>query len=166
MNTNDTPKNKKRFAAVDILIAILLLLCIAGIGVRIFIGEGNLFHKGDAGEYVVSYLIFGEADDYSSLFSEGCEFYLENGTLLGTLTGNAAFTPALLSSENSRGEYVATYATDGTVDIRGTMIVKGSMTESGFVLNSKTYISPNMTLTVSSSDITVDMLITDIAKAQ
>ncbi|MBQ4067083.1 MAG: hypothetical protein IJD22_05515 [Clostridia bacterium] len=166
MNTKEAPKNKKRIAAVDILIVILLLLCIAGIGVRIFIGEGNLFHKGDTGEYIVSYLISGEQDDYSSLFSEGCEFYLEDGSYFGTLTGNAAFTPALLSSENSRGEYVTVYATDGTVDIRGTMTVNGSMTESGFVLNSKTYISPNMTLTVSSSDITVKMLITDIAKAQ
>ena len=166
MNTKEALTNKKRIAAVDILIAILLLLCVVGVGVRILIGETSLFHKGDTGEYIVSYLISGEQDDYSSLFSDGCEFYMEDGALLGTLTGNATFTPALLSSENSRGEYVTVYATDGTVDIRGTMTVKGSMTESGFVLNSKTHLSPNMKLTVTSSDITVEMLITDIAKAQ
>ncbi|MBQ2730073.1 MAG: hypothetical protein IJF69_04800 [Clostridia bacterium] len=166
MNKKDEIKTKKKIAAIDVLIVLLLLFCIAGIGVRIAVGDSGMFAKENRGEYVVSYVIEGEEDQYSSFFSEGSAFYLENGEMFGTLTGNATFTPAAVRSENSRGEYVHGYASDGTVDIKGTAIVKGTMTETGFLLNSNTYIAPNMTLTVSSSDITVKLLITDITKAQ
>ena len=166
MNTGETQKNKKRIAAFDIMIAVLLLLCIAGIVLRMVMGETSLFSKDAKGDYVVSYVIHQVQDEYSDFFSKGCEFYLENGDALGTLTDKPAFTPAEIHSENSRGEYVLAYATDGQSDLKGTMLVKGTMTQSGFMLNSDTYIAPNMTLTVSSPDITVEMIITDIAPAQ
>ena len=166
MNTKEVQKNKKRISAVDVMIVILLLLCASGIIVRVIIGENSLFSKESKGDYIVSYVIPGYQDEYSDYFSQGCEFYLEDGELLGSLTGNATFTPAEIHTENSAGEYVSGYASDGTVDVKGSVLVKGTMTDSGFVLSSGTYIAPNMTLTAFSSDITVRMLITDIAKAQ
>ena len=165
MNNKDyIDQSKKRIAAVDVLIVLLLILCLAGIAVRIAIGENGLFSKDEKGSYIVSYVIEGEKDEYSSCFSEGCEFYLENGDRFGTLSGNATFTPAKIIGENSRGEAVISYASDGTVDITGALLVSGTMTESGFLLNSNTYIAPNMTVTVQSSDISSEITITDIAK--
>ena len=166
MNNKDEIKTKKKIAAVDILIVMLVLLCIAGIVIRIAVGESSLFSKDNRGEYTVSYVITGEQDENSAFFAEGKQFFLESGEAFGTLTGSPAFTPAVISSENSRGEYVQSYSSDGTVDIRGTATVIGTMTDTGFLLNSNTYIAPNMSITVSSSDITVKLLITDITKAQ
>ncbi len=166
MNKKDEIKNKKKFAAIDLLIIILLVVCLAGIVIRIAVGENLFFQKDSKGEYTVSYVVYEEADEYSNLFSSGKEFYLENGEYFGKLSGNATFTPAEIHSQNSRGEYVHGYADDGTVDIKGSFTVEGTMTETGFLLNANTYIAPNMTITVSSSDITVELLITDIAKAQ
>lgn len=165
MNTKDEIK-KRKVAAVDIFIAVLLLMCIIAVGIRIFMGE-RAFFTGDAkGEYTVSYTVTGTADEYSNYFSDGTALCLESGEPFGTLSGNATFTPAEIYTENSRGESVHGYATDGSVDIKGTVTVSGTMTDSGFLLNSTTYIAPNMTLTVASADITVTLLITDITKAQ
>ncbi|MBQ3526969.1 MAG: hypothetical protein IJA52_00225 [Clostridia bacterium] len=164
-NKANTNQPQKRIAAVDILIILLLVLCLAGVAVRIAIGENGLFSREEKGSYAVSYIIEGEKDEYSSCFSEGCEFFLESGDRFGTLSGNATFTPAKILSENSRGEAVISYATDGTVDITGTFIVDGTMTESGFLLNSNTYIAPNMTVTVQSTDIIARITVTDITKA-
>lgn len=165
MNTKDEIK-KRKVAAVDIFIAVLLLMCIIAVVIRIFMGERAFFTGDTKGEYTVSYTVTGAADEYSSFFSEGKKFCLESGEDFGILAGNATFTPAEIYTENSRGESVHGYASDGSVDIKGTVTVSGTMTDSGFLLNSSTYIAPNMTLTVSSADITVDILITDITKAQ
>ena len=165
MNTKDEIKSKKKIAAVDILIIILILLRLGGIVLRIMAGEGGVFAGDGKGEYTVSFTVNGQPDEYSSYFSEGTEFAFEGGEPFGAVAGNATFTPAELHSENSRGEYVHGYASDGTVDIKGTMTVKGTMTDSGFLINSNTYIAPNMTVTVSSPDITVTLTVTDITKA-
>ena len=164
-NKENINQQKKKIAAVDVLIILLLMLCLAGVAVRIAVGENGLFSKDEKGSYMVSYVIEGENDEYSSYFSEGAEFYLENGDRFGTLSGNATFTPARIIGENSRGEAVISYASDGTVDISGTFLVRGTMTQSGFLLNSNTYIAPNMTVTVGSSDITATITVTDIVKA-
>ena len=160
---NNQPK--KKIAAIDVLIVLLLMLCVAGVAVRIAVGENGLFSGEEKGSYVVSYVIEGEKDEYSNYFSEGAEFFLENGDRFGSLSGNATFTPAKILGENSRGEAVISYAADGTVDITGTFLVKGTLSESGFLLNSNTYIAPNMTVTVVSSDITATITVTDITKA-
>ena len=166
MNTKAVPKEKKMIAAVDIAILMLLLLCAAGIIFRVALGDNSLFSKETKGEYIVSYSVLGIPDEYSDYFTEGKEFYLEDGELLGTLRGTAAFTYAEIHGENSAGEYVSGYTSEDIFDVKGTATVKGTMTESGFVLSSGTYIAPNMTLTLQSSDITVEVLITDIVKAQ
>ena len=165
MNKKEEIKSKRKIAAVDIMIGLLLLLCIAGIVIRIVIGDSGLF-SGGKGDYIVSYVVRGEDEEYSPYFTEGKEFFLESGESLGTLVADAELPPAEIYEENANGELKLYYATDGTVDFKGTLLCKGTMTDSGFLLNSNTYIAPNMTITVASSDITVELLITDITKAQ
>ncbi len=165
MNKKEEIKNKKKIAAVDVMIAVLIVLCIAGLIIRIAVGDSGLF-SGGKGEYIVSYVVRGEDDEYSPYFSEGREFFLESGESFGTLIADAELPPAEVYEETPTGELKLYYATDGMVDFKGTVLVKGTMTDSGFLLNSNTYIAPNMTITVASSDITVELLITDITKAQ
>jgi len=80
-NKENIKRSKVKIAAVDVLIVLLLILCLAGVCVRIAVGENGLFSGEEKGSYIVSYVIEGEKDEYSSYFSEGCEFYLENGPL-------------------------------------------------------------------------------------
>lgn len=165
MNKKEDIKSKRRIAAVDIMIVLLLILCIGGIIIRIAIGDSGLF-SGSKGDYIVSYVVRAEDDEYSPYFTEGQEFFLESGEILGTLTADAELPPAEIYEENADGELKLYYATDGTVDFKGTLLVRGIMTDSGFLLNSNTYIAPNMTITVANADIQVELLITDITKAQ
>ena len=82
------------------------------------------------------------------------------------LSKDAVFTPARLYGENSDGVYVASYATDGRVDVKGTAVCRGKMTDNGFMLGGKVYAAANSQFTVSSGDIKVTITVTDIAKAQ
>ena len=161
-----TAKGANHFAAIDALIIILLMLCVAGIIVRTAMGSGGLFATQDRGSYLVSYMVTGIRGEYSDCFSEGKEFYFENGEAFGTLTDGAVFTPARLYGEDADGKYVPSYAADGRVDVRGTALCEGKMTDEGFMLGGSIYTAANSRFTVSSGDITVDIVITDIAKAQ
>lgn len=161
-----TAKGAKRFAAIDALVILLLLLCVAGIAVRMAIGPGGLLSSHDKGDYIVSYIVTGIRGEYSDCFSEGKEFFFEDGEHFGTLTAGAVFTPARLYGEDADGKYVPSYASDGRVDVRGTALCEGKMTDEGFLLGGSIYAAANSQFTVSSADITVDIVITDIAKAQ
>ena len=166
MNNKDISQKKKRIAAVDVLIILLLVICVAGIGLRIAVGENGLFYADTKGEYIVSYVIYGESDEYSGLFADGVEFFFESGERLGSLMGTPSLTPTKIVTKTSSGNYTVSYANDGTVDFKGTVRVRGTMTDSGLLVNSSTYIAPNMTVSVASSDISADMHITDIKAAQ
>ncbi len=157
---------KKKIAAADAFIVILLLLSIAAMGVRIAIGSGGLLSTSEHGEFLVSYVVSGIKSEYSDAFSGGREFYLEDGEKFGVLCDGAAFTPAKMYTENADGICRTVYATDGTVDIKGVATVRGTMTDSGFLLGGSKYIAANMPLTVSSPDITVTITVTDITTAQ
>lgn len=159
-------ENKKRIAAADAFIIILLLLSIAAVGVRITFGSRGLLSANERGEFLVSYVVSGIKSEYSDAFSAGREFYLENGEKFGVLRDGAVFTPAKTYTENYDGICRAVYASDGTVDVKGTATVSGTMTDSGFLLGGSRYIAANLPLTISSSDITVTITVTDITTVQ
>ncbi len=157
-------RKRPRPAALDILIIILIVLCFVGIGIRTAVGENGLFSGESTGTYTVSFTVAGKSGEHKAYFKDGTAFYLESGESLGKVFGGTSSLPSAIYSENSKGEFVSTLADDGTVDITGTLSVQGTMTKSGLLLNSGSYISPNMTLTVSSADITVEMLITGVTQ--
>lgn len=160
-------KNTKKlrgYSAADVFLWLLLLLCIAGIGMRIAVGDRSMFTKGTPGEYLVSYVATDLRSEYSDYFSEGIEYYLEDGTPFGSLTGDAVFTPTREFLEDENGQYVASYNSSGRVDVKGTAKVEGVMTERGFMLGDRMYLAVNMPLTVCSTEITANILITDISK--
>ena len=64
MKTAKTEK-RRRFAAIDALIIILLMLCVAGIAVRTVTGSVGLFSGSGSGSYLVSYSVSGLRGDYS-----------------------------------------------------------------------------------------------------
>ena len=160
-------KNAKKlrgYSAADMFLWLLLLLCIAGIGIRIAVGDRSMLTKGIPGEYLISYVATDLHSEYSDYFSEGMEYYLEDGTPFGSLTGDAVFTPTREYLEDENGQYVASYSSSGRVDVKGSAKVEGVMTERGFLLGNQMYLGVNMSLTVCSTEMTADILITDISK--
>jgi len=148
------------------MLIILLALCVAGIGIRIAMGENALLFSSGTGRYTVSYTVIATSDENSGYFAEGGEFFFDSGEPFGTLTGNVTLTPSEIVTKTAAGDYIVSYAEDGTVDIKGAATVTGTMTDSGFLINSNTYIAPNMTIKVASTSISVEMLITDITPVQ
>ncbi len=157
-------KKLQRYTAADVFLWLLLLLCIVGIGIRIAVGDRNVFTKEKSGEYLISYVVTDLRSEYSDYFSEGMEYYLEDGTLFGALTGDAVFTPTREYLEDENGQYVVSYSSNGRVDVKGTAKVEGVMTERGFMLKNRMYLAANMSLTIYSTEITAEILITDIPK--
>ena len=157
-------KKLRQYSAADVFLWLLLLMCVAGIGIRIAAGERSIFTKEAPGEYLISYVITDMRSEYSDYFSEGMEYYLEDGTPFGSLTGDAVFTPTREYLEDENGQYVASYNSSGRVDVKGTAKVEGVMTERGYMLEDKMYLAANMPLTVYSTEMTAEILITDISK--
>ena len=159
-------KNGKltQFAAADLFLWLLLLLCIAGIVIRIIAGSNGFFVKGESGEYLISYEVTDVRSEYSDYFSEGNRFYLEDGTLLGILSKDAVFTPTREYLENENGEYAASYNSSGRVDVKGTVKAQGVMTDQGFMLENKVYVAANMKFTIHSAEMSTEILIMDISK--
>ena len=162
MNKETKQGRFARISAADVFLWLLLLLCVAAVAVRIVLGEGGGLALTRQEDYLLSYSAAGIRGEYSDAFSDGTEYYLEDGTYFGKLTGEAVLTPMREYLENSKGVYVVSYRSDGRMDVKGAAQVRGAMTERGFLLGGETYIAPNMHLTLYSETSAVEILITDI----
>jgi hypothetical protein len=164
----------RRVNAVDVCIIIIAALAIAGAGLRLYtVKYGSL--PGGAPKlenYAVSFLVSDIRETSADCFKPGTMFYVEQSSdVFGSLMDNVAVTPAELYIENERGEYILSYAVDdedtgddGRVDVRGTVLASGIMTDTGFLLDGNTYIAPNKTISIQSTEIVVNVLVTDISK--
>lgn len=155
--------SKKRIAAIDVFIILLLCCAVFGVGFKVFAGNAGLF-AGAEEEYYISYVIEGADSETSKLISAGTQFYFDNEDFCGTVVGNVITTPARIYNENANGEYVLSYSSGAKVDITGTLSVRGSMTEKGFVCGGD-YIAAGMKLRLHTSGVSPVILITDISKA-
>ena len=153
----------KRISAVDIFVVLLFAVAIIGIGVKLFTPAGGAF-AGEEADYYVSYSIAYADSEMGKCFVDGTAFYTEDEKLFGKVTGDIITTPAKIYNENSSGEYVVGYSSGSNIDISGTLTVRGKMTESGFVVSGKYYCA-NMEVSLLGGGVAVDVLITDIVKA-
>ena len=99
----------------------------------------------------------------------GETFYIDStGQYLGEITGNATVTPAVYMFEDVNGKYVQAYAPENgdatRVDVMGTLIVDGYMSENGFLLNGTTSLAPGKEITIRSNFIQLKITVTEIVK--
>ena len=162
-------KKNKRISALDVFAVFTLLLCLAGLVARLISGrDGVLPEKAPArGEYAVSFEIERRRSTGAELAS-GEIFFAEDDSVFGTLTDQISVTPAAIYKENADGTLVLTYSSaegdSALVDVRGTLTVEGYPVDYGFLVEGKTFISPNYTLTLHTDKMTADVRITDVAK--
>lgn len=159
METN----TKKRVAAIDIVIILLLVCAVVGVGFKVFAGNVGLFAGNDE-EYYISYVIEGADSDMGKLITNGTMLYSDNDEYFGAVVGDVITTPAKIYNENSDGEYVLGYSSGSHIDIAGTLSVRGKMTEKGFV-HSGDYYAAGMRIKLYGGGAAPEILITDIVKA-
>ena len=169
MNSNPT-NTKKKLNAIDWFIIIALLLCIAGAALRTFIGTDNALSGSVTMEkHVVFFKVENIRNSSTEYLTPGEIFYIDStGQYLGEITGNATVTPAVYMFEDVNGKYVQAYAPENgdatRVDVMGTLIVDGYMSENGFLLNGTTSLAPGKEITIRSNFIQLKITVTEIVK--
>lgn len=152
-------KLKNKFNIVDFFIIAVVIACICGVVLRF-----NLIEKlnvGAAKDTVeISFYIHNISDYSTQALVVGDDAY--NGSVYMGKLGTIEIGKAEYYIENSEGVLELTYD-DTRYDVRGTIIGSGTMTEDGFMLNNNTYIAPGKEMLISTKNITVNVLITNLA---
>ena len=112
-------KNKLKFSALDAAIIVVVLVLIATVVFR-FTSDSALFAV-NTDTYTVTLEISSVRSELFDTLKTGEAVYLEDGTLLGTLT-TTSVTPALYYATTSKGEMITLYyPADTLVDITLTL---------------------------------------------
>ncbi len=152
----------KRINAVDIMIVLLFIVCIAGMVLRFGLMD-KIEHRASDKTATVSFVIEGVSSSSVDFITVGDKMYMIDGeSLVGEISGVEPATPSTVYYHTDDGKVLSYSSVDGKVNISGKMTVKGSLSERGFLLDGTTYIAPNMNLWVKSQKISVNMLITNI----
>lgn len=158
MNTGNGARNKKRFNVVDFFIIAAVAACVIGAVLRF-----NLIEKlnvGAAKDTVeISFYVHNISDYSAQALSVGDNVY-NGGTYLGKI-GTVEISKAEYYFENPEGVLELTYD-EMRYDVRGTIIGTGTMTEDGFMLNNNTYIAAGKEMIVTTKNISVNILVTNI----
>lgn len=161
----------RRVGVLDVFVIILILLCVAGLIVRIAVGRDGVLPEGapESGEWALSFEISSVRAGVGDGFSVGEVMYTENGEVFGTVSGQVSVTPAKIYSEDEEGRYILSYASsDGgdnsMVDIKGTLTSEGYAVDYGFLVGGKIFASPGSELTLHTEKATCSVKILDIVK--
>ena len=177
-------KEKKKLNKVDIVIIILLMLCLAGVALRVFVtlSEPDEYTNPDeeVKEYVISYISRDHFSTTKGYLEEGTEFrFYETNEHFGVTLGAAIPTNATKWYFNELGEYVSvTHDAENKLsdnpfaqyiaakyDIEGEMTVKGKYSkENVFIIegSEKENITLNKPILLRSDKMIISIVITDI----
>ncbi|MBE6562700.1 MAG: DUF4330 family protein [Ruminococcaceae bacterium] len=171
MKNKENAKKGGRVSALDVFIAVLVLMCIAGVIVRVYVGSDGILPviSPELSEYAVSFEVKQAKASVSGYLSAGESLWTEDGTLFGTVSDNITVTPAQIFVEDSDGKYVSVYSSadigdNSLVDIKGAASVQGYTADYGFLVNGKTYIAPNFEIELHTEKATVTVIVTGISK--
>lgn len=163
---------KKKISVLDIFAVLLIIMCVTGAILRIFIGGNGIVQvsEPESDEYCVSFNLNSIRTTLASSIVAGDSLYDDNGNLIGTVDGNLTVTPALVFKEDSEGKLIQTYSNaengdNSLVDVTGTITVKGYYSDYGFtVAGSKVYLAPNYSIQLHSGKMISTFKIADIEK--
>ncbi len=168
----NTTRKHRRLNAIDYFIIIAAVLCIAGAVFRFAVHKagGSLSSPVVLEDYVVSFKIEDIRNTSTEYIVPGEEFYIESTKqFFGTVKDNVSVTPAQFFIEDENGNYIPTFAPENgdatRVDARGTFLVNGYMSESGFLLGGSFPLAANKQLDLRSKNLSITVIITAIAKA-
>ncbi len=164
-------ETKKRGApsALDVFAVLLVLLCAAGLALRLTVGREGILPKGvpEKGSYAVTFEIAGFRETAGAELTSGDIFYTEDGSVFGTLSGSVSRIPAKRYTVGEDGTLVVSRSTEGEgakSDVTGTLTVEGYPVEYGFLASGTTFISPNYRITLHTEKMTAEVRVAGIEK--
>ena len=159
-------KTKLRFNAIDLVILILIIGCLAGLALRYQL-INVIRSEGDSTSAIVSFYLSDIRFTSEDYFNEGDVFYLASEKEeFGVLEAGFTFEPAAEYNMTRDGVYVKTSSVNGRSDMYGSLRAKGTFTPDGeFLLNGTKYIAAGSELSVYSSNIEINIILTDVKPA-
>lgn len=154
-------ESQKRIGALDVVVLVLLLAVVC-VGIFRFVKEKSV---GKLEDFTVSIQVTDVSPEHSD-YADDADYYLKSGEHFGKTESAPLFSPSFTYGENERGSYVKNYAGDGTVDFKAEVAASGVMTDSGFMLNGKTYLAPNMSVEITTGYVTYTATVTGIEAKQ
>ena len=160
-----TDKKKIGFNALDLVIVIVLVLCIATVGIR-FLRTADINGDAETSKYRLTFLVTNVSDASRDALVAGDSVFSQiNDAYIGKLEGIDSISPAFELIDNGHGSFEKVYYPDGTkVDITGTIIAEGTTNRDGFFASGSFFLSPGRTFDVYTGHIQVTILITGITE--
>ena len=140
-----------KFSVADFVIILMIIACIIGVAMRYDIAE-KLFSKTKAEDVRVTFAVSSATDNTNNAFSTGETF--------GKLE-EADSSPAVQYYENSSG-VLTEKKNEGFYDITGTFVCRLVSTDSGYLLDGRTYIAAGSTFTLQCGAVRTTVLITSV----
>ena len=173
-NENNKMKNNEvrrgRFNVMDAFIILLILVCIATLVYRLNLIDG-MGVSNENEEYTLYFKIEDIRNtSIDSLVPGDNVRIVSTDERVGTLAGLLEHIPALATyTEDGRAIYYPEEVKENKYDetryyVTGNITVSGRMTDTGFLLNGKTYIAPNSTLEIITEHIQVSIKVVNIIK--
>lgn len=153
-------KTKSKFNVIDFFIIVAVIGCIIGVVLRYDLAS-KIGLSGNKDEVEISFLVIGLREGSTEALIEGDTLYWQqNGMEIGKL-----LSKTISQTEhfvlNDEYEYQKQY-NDLRYDVRGVISAKGSMTDSGFMLNGTQFIAPGKDLTIQTKNITTTITVTEV----
>ena len=161
-------KGKRKINILDFLIITLVVLCIIGAVLRIYVK--NRDDKFGNDEAIISFLIQDVQYESAALIKDGDRVYssaydCEIGNIVGDITYEAAVYYAEDDGKINKTNSGINPVTNEPyrVDLRGKVKCTGTWTDgSGYSLNGTQYIAPNMSIEFCMPNIKATVLITNV----
>lgn len=169
-NLKSNEDRRGRFNVMDALIILVVLLCVAGI-----IYRSNLIDGVGISDTNEEYRLYFEIEDVrntsvNSLVPGDTVRLVSSNEKIGTFEEIVQNIPALATyNEDGKGIYYPPESEENKYDetryyVTGYISVSGRMTETGFLLNGKTYIASNSDLQIITEHIQVTVKVVNIIK--
>ena len=171
---NKNPKTNEarrgRFNVMDAFIILVVLICIASLIYRLNLVDGIGISNTNE-----DYSLYFEIEDIrntstNSLVPGDTVRLVDTDEKIGTFEEIVQNIPALAAyTEDGRGIYYPPENEENQYDetrhyVTGYISISGRMTDTGFLLNGKTYVAPNSTLLIITEHIQVSIKVVNIIK--
>ena len=160
-------KKKIAFNILDWIIVVAVVLSALGIWFRFGLAKQWQTKNNTVTAYIsFSISDIKETSFTGGYFAEGSPVYNADAgnSLIGHFAGEDMFryVPARYYEHSRTGEVVVVQSVSDRIDLDGVIISTGLDTENGFLYGGSTYIAPGQTIKLSTPQIEVSVLVTDI----
>lgn len=148
---------------IDFVVILLVVICLFGAVVRV--GQVDWFAKSsDLAEHEIYFSVTNIAYTSEDALVIGDTVTLVNEqAVLGTLKSIDSVLPSALYVKDAEGNVLSVnYPEANRIDVTGTILSHGKMTENGYLLGGTTYIAPGKTYLVQSEHMDFTLNILDI----